>query len=184
VQGSNTVIDIKNWTKKGIIYNCFYYLKQRTFGLFRWPERNWRILFVPLNFVNVGMPQWFFDLKCNFRLWVPHFKAFSIKSCHSRILRLLHTLSFFKIHKSLTQEKKLHNVSTILAVWPQSKGVISIQSTYLATLITTSSYSVPFHLSHTPNTTCVAPLQHLQCLAPKENPAKIWNGKSTPSSLC
>jgi len=64
----------------------------------RWPERNWRILFVLLNFVNfinVGMPRWFFDLECNSRLWVPHIKAFSIKSCHSRILRLLHTLSFF-----------------------------------------------------------------------------------------
>jgi len=30
----------------------------------------WRILFVPLNFVNVGMPQWFYDLKCNSRLWI------------------------------------------------------------------------------------------------------------------
>jgi len=50
----------------------------------------------PLNFVYVGMPQWFFDLECNFRLWVPHFKAFSINSCHSRILRLL---------RYLTQEK-------------------------------------------------------------------------------
>jgi len=93
-----------------------------------------------------------------FCFFFPHFKVFSIKSCHSRILRLLHTLSFFKIHKSLTYEKKLQNVSTILAVWPQSKGVISIQSTFQATLITTTSYSVPFHLSHTPNTTCVAPL--------------------------
>jgi len=23
-------------------------------------ERNWRILFVQLNFVNVGMPRWFY----------------------------------------------------------------------------------------------------------------------------
>jgi len=36
----------------------------------RWPERNWRILFVPLNFVNVGMLRWFYDLECNSRLWI------------------------------------------------------------------------------------------------------------------
>jgi len=47
----------------------------------RWPERNWRVLFVPLNFVNmwfyrklnfvnVGMPWWFYDLECNSRLWI------------------------------------------------------------------------------------------------------------------
>jgi len=30
----------------------------------------WRILFVPLNFVNVGMPWWFYDLECNSRLWI------------------------------------------------------------------------------------------------------------------
>jgi len=38
-----------------------------------WPERNWRITgisFVPLNFVNVGMPRWFYDLECNSRLWI------------------------------------------------------------------------------------------------------------------
>jgi len=34
-------------------------------------ERNWRILFVPLNFVNVGMPRWFYDLQCNYKLWIP-----------------------------------------------------------------------------------------------------------------
>jgi len=68
-------------------------------------ERNWRILFVPLNFINVGMPRWFFYLECNSRLCVPHFKAFPIKSCHRRILRLLQTLTFFWIHTTLTQEK-------------------------------------------------------------------------------
>jgi len=30
----------------------------------------WRILFVPLNFVNVGMPRWFYDFECNSRLWI------------------------------------------------------------------------------------------------------------------
>jgi len=30
----------------------------------------WRILFVPLNFVNVGIPRWFYDLECNSRLWI------------------------------------------------------------------------------------------------------------------
>ena len=33
-------------------------------------ERNWRILFVPLNFVNVGMPRWFYDLESNSRLLI------------------------------------------------------------------------------------------------------------------
>jgi len=37
----------------------------------RWPEMNLRILFVALNFVNVEMPRWFFDLKFNSRLWMP-----------------------------------------------------------------------------------------------------------------
>jgi len=30
----------------------------------------WWILFVPLNFINVGMPRWFYDLECNSRLWI------------------------------------------------------------------------------------------------------------------
>jgi len=36
-----------------------------------WPEMNLCILFFPLNFVNVGMSRWFFDLECNSRLWMP-----------------------------------------------------------------------------------------------------------------
>jgi len=46
-----------------------YYLSHQIM-MHRWPEGNLRILFVPLNFVNVGMPRWFYDLECNFRLWI------------------------------------------------------------------------------------------------------------------
>jgi len=53
-----------------------------------WPERNWRILFVPLNYdasitrkeltdiicpfkiSKCWMPRWFYDLECNSRLWI------------------------------------------------------------------------------------------------------------------
>ena len=45
-------------------------LNFETIMMSRWPERNWRILFVPLNFVNVGMPRWFYDLEFNSRLWI------------------------------------------------------------------------------------------------------------------
>ena len=54
----------------------------------RWPERYWWILFVPLNYDalmtpkeltdiicpikiwNCWMPQWFYDLECNSKLWI------------------------------------------------------------------------------------------------------------------
>jgi len=35
----------------------------------RWPERNWRILFVPY-VASVRMPLWFYDLECNSILWI------------------------------------------------------------------------------------------------------------------
>ena len=53
-----------------------------------WPERNWRILFVPLNYdasmtrneltdiicpikiIKCWMLRWFYDLECNCRLWI------------------------------------------------------------------------------------------------------------------
>jgi len=54
----------------------------------RWPERNWRILFVQLNYdasmtrkeltdiicpIKISkcwMPRWFYDLECNSKLWI------------------------------------------------------------------------------------------------------------------
>jgi len=88
----------------------------------------------------------------------PHFKASSIISCHSRILRLLHTLSFFQIHKSLTREKNCTMSAPSQPIGHKAKVLSQSKSLFQAALITTASYSVPFHLSHTPNTTCVAPL--------------------------
>ena len=64
--------DLECSSRLWIVTQKWYkWLSFETIMMPRWPERNWHILFVPLNFVNFGMPRWFYDREYNSRLWMP-----------------------------------------------------------------------------------------------------------------